>query len=118
MRAQGIPDKKFCAECRGPLSNRCSKCGADSAPGAKFCADCGANLGASAATSAKKSDESQIQIANGPGAENREGECKTVTALFADIKGSTELEQDLDPEEARAIQVPNSTRLAPIPDHS
>ncbi|MGA8641157.1 MAG: adenylate/guanylate cyclase domain-containing protein [Candidatus Binatus sp.] len=26
-----------------------------------------------------------------------------VTALFADIKGSTELEQDLDPEEARAI---------------
>jgi class 3 adenylate cyclase/tetratricopeptide (TPR) repeat protein len=32
-----------------------------------------------------------------------EGERKTVTALFADIKGSTELERDLDPEEARAI---------------
>ena len=32
-----------------------------------------------------------------------EGERKTVTSLFADIKGSTELEQDLDPEEARAI---------------
>ncbi len=32
-----------------------------------------------------------------------EGERKTVTALFADIKESTELEQDLDPEEARAI---------------
>jgi len=32
-----------------------------------------------------------------------EGERKTITALFADIKGSTELEQDLDPEEARAI---------------
>jgi class 3 adenylate cyclase len=30
-----------------------------------------------------------------------DGERKTVTALFADIKGSTELEQDLDPEEAR-----------------
>jgi class 3 adenylate cyclase len=28
---------------------------------------------------------------------------KTVTALFADIKGSTELMADLDPEEARAI---------------
>jgi class 3 adenylate cyclase len=26
-----------------------------------------------------------------------------VTALFADIMGSTELEQDIDPEEARAI---------------
>ena len=39
-------------------------------------------------------------------AENLEGERKTVTALFADIKGSTELEQDLDPEEARAIVDP------------
>jgi class 3 adenylate cyclase len=32
-----------------------------------------------------------------------EGERKTVTALFADLKGSTELMEDLDPEEARAI---------------
>jgi class 3 adenylate cyclase len=32
-----------------------------------------------------------------------EGERKTITALFADIKGSTELMEDLDPEEARAI---------------
>ncbi|MGA9722649.1 MAG: adenylate/guanylate cyclase domain-containing protein [Candidatus Binatus sp.] len=38
--------------------------------------------------------------------ENLEGERKTVTALFADIKGSTELEQDLDPEEARTIVDP------------
>ena len=36
-------------------------------------------------------------------AEAIEGERKTVTALFADIKGSTELMRDLDPEEARAI---------------
>jgi class 3 adenylate cyclase len=32
-----------------------------------------------------------------------DGERKTVTALFADIKGSTELQQDLDPEQARAL---------------
>src|SRR5713226_9198214 len=32
-----------------------------------------------------------------------EGERKTVTALFADIKGSTELMESLDPEEARAL---------------
>jgi class 3 adenylate cyclase len=31
------------------------------------------------------------------------GERKTVTALFADLKGSTELMESLDPEEARAI---------------
>ena len=32
-----------------------------------------------------------------------EGERKTVTALFADIKGSMELVEDLDPEDARTI---------------
>jgi len=32
-----------------------------------------------------------------------DGERKTVTALFADINGSTELIEELDPEEARAI---------------
>jgi class 3 adenylate cyclase len=35
-----------------------------------------------------------------------DGERKMVTALFADIKGSTELMEDLDPEEARAIVDP------------
>jgi len=35
-----------------------------------------------------------------------EGERKTVTALFADIKSSTELMEDLDPEDARAIVDP------------
>jgi class 3 adenylate cyclase len=35
-----------------------------------------------------------------------DGERKTVTALFADIKGSTELMEELDPEEARAIVDP------------
>ena len=64
-------------------------------------------LGApAAAASAKKSNESPIRVAETPASENLEGERKTVTALFADIKGSTELEQDLDPEEARAIVDP------------
>jgi class 3 adenylate cyclase len=35
-----------------------------------------------------------------------EGERKTITALFADIRGFTELTRDLDPEEARAIVDP------------
>src|SRR5262245_8200658 len=34
---------------------------------------------------------------------NAEGERKTITALFADLKGSTALIEGLDPEEARAI---------------
>jgi class 3 adenylate cyclase len=39
-------------------------------------------------------------------AESLEGERKTVTALFADIKGSMDLIEELDPEEARAIVDP------------
>src|ERR1700731_1951545 len=35
-----------------------------------------------------------------------EGERKTVTALFADLKGSMDLMEDLDPEDARAIVDP------------
>ena len=35
-----------------------------------------------------------------------EGERKSITALFVDIKGSTDLIADLDPEEARAILDP------------
>jgi class 3 adenylate cyclase len=38
-----------------------------------------------------------------------EGERKTVTALFADIKGSMELMEDLDPEEARLLVDPALT---------
>jgi class 3 adenylate cyclase len=104
--AEGIPGKKFCAECGSPLSNRCSKCGSDCAPGARFCADCGAALGAPPAASAKKSDEPPIRVTETPAPETLEGERKTVTTLFADIKGSMELIEDLDPEEARALVDP------------
>jgi class 3 adenylate cyclase len=45
-----------------------------------------------------------------------EGERKTVTALFADIKGSMDLMEGLDPEEARAI-VDSALRLMINPVH-
>jgi class 3 adenylate cyclase/tetratricopeptide (TPR) repeat protein len=96
--------KKFCGDCGAALANLCPKCGADNPAGKHFCGECGTALGAPApAASAKKSNDSPIRVAETPALENLEGERKTVTALFADIKGSTELEQDLDPEEARAI---------------
>jgi len=39
----------------------------------------------------------QIRVPDISAGQDIEGERKTVTALFADIKGSTELERDLDP---------------------
>jgi class 3 adenylate cyclase/tetratricopeptide (TPR) repeat protein len=98
---------KFCNECGTPFKTPCASCGFENAPAAKFCGQCGAALGALAATaSAKKSDQIQIHLTEAPAPENLEGERKTVTTLFADIKGSMELIEDLDPEEARAIVDP------------
>ena len=47
---------------------------------------CAAALGNTSTASAKKSNDAAIQIADTPAPENFEGERKTVTMLFADIK--------------------------------
>ncbi len=100
--------KKFCAACGSPISNRCSKCGTENAPSSAFCEDCGTALAPKTElTSTPRRSASDVRVAEeNSSSESLEGERKTVTALFADIKGSTELEQDLDPEEARAIVDP------------
>jgi class 3 adenylate cyclase/tetratricopeptide (TPR) repeat protein len=98
--------RKFCAECGEALASKCPRCGATNESREKFCGECGAALGTSQSAVARKSNEPHIRIAGTPAAENLEGERKTVTALFADIKGSMELIEHLDPEEARAIVDP------------
>jgi class 3 adenylate cyclase/tetratricopeptide (TPR) repeat protein len=105
--------KKFCAACGSPLSSRCPKCGAENAPSSAFCEDCGSALAGNAAPAASGSSQTtskapEIRVTpEQPAASTAiDGERKTVTALFADIKGSTELMEELDPEEARAIVDP------------
>jgi len=99
--------KKFCGDCGAPLANLCPKCGADNPPGKRFCGECGSTLGSPAAAVAQpKSDGPAVRVSEVLNPEDLEGERKTVTALFADIKGSMELMEDLDPEEARAIVDP------------
>ncbi len=96
--------KRFCADCGAPLPIRCPKCGAEGQVGKPFCADCGARLEAASSAPAGKPapPPSGVRVA-AEAAEIPEGERKTATALFADIKGSMDLMEDLDPEEARAI---------------
>jgi len=100
---------KFCGNCAVPLKGRCARCGFENPPAFKFCGECAAPLDA-----APGAGVNPPPVAGEPGPTVRitpeqpaggllEGERKTVTALFADIKGSTELMADLDPEEARAI---------------
>src|SRR6516165_4203455 len=97
--------RKFCTQCGSSLAAKCPRCGAAIEPAEKFCGECGAALGTPPAAIGR-SEEPQIRIAVTPAPENLDGERKTVTALFADIKGSMDLIEDLDPEDARAIVDP------------
>ena len=92
---------RFCGQCTTPLALVCPNCQFENPPGFKFCGQCTSTLGPVTAKpeplrtslKARESDDSAVL----------DGERKTVTALFADIKGSTELMEELDPEKARAI---------------
>src|SRR5215472_3883242 len=95
-------DAAFCEQCGSKLELVCPACKAAVSPGARFCKKCGTAI----AASVKKSNDGAIRIADTAAPEKAEGERKTVTMLFADIKGSMELIEDLDPEEARAIVDP------------
>lgn len=92
---------KFCGQCTAALALICPKCGSENPPEFKFCGRCTTPLtpGTSRAGSAK----STVTVPKADATLAVEGERKTVTVLFADIKGSMELIEDLDPEEARAI---------------
>ena len=96
---------KFCEQCASPFKSRCSQCGFENSPAARFCGECAAPLTPATTKStilppSAPAGRAALETAV---ADVADGERKTVTALFADIKGSTELERDLDPEEARAI---------------
>src|ERR1700730_9129843 len=90
---------KFCGQCTNPLALICPKCRFENPPGFKFCGQCTAPLSASEvkATPSIRLGEATTDT------EVLAGERKTVTALFLAIRGSTELMEGLDPEEARAI---------------
>jgi hypothetical protein len=84
---------KFCNECAAPFKRRCAKCGFENAAAAKFCGECAAPLNVPAAGPRSAQAPGQaVHIAPSADPESVvDGERKTVTALFADIKGSTEL---------------------------
>jgi class 3 adenylate cyclase len=105
----------FCGNCGAALKNQCGKCGSENPPEFRFCGKCGASLGAASSQRRRRRPTEQRTGARPASAEPlfvsasaniAEGERKIVTALFADIKGSTELERDLDPEDARAVVDP------------
>ncbi|MBR0682637.1 AAA family ATPase [Roseomonas eburnea] len=115
---------RFCDACGAPLPTRCVVCGHVSRPGARFCGGCGRALaGDEGADNAglHEAGETEGAVARpfpSPLATllnsrfAREGERKQVTVLFADIRDSTALIQDLDPEQAIRRLEPGLTAMA------
>src|SRR5262249_4983083 len=104
-------DSAFCEQCGRKLELLCPACQAPISAGARFCRKCGTSLSATPVRSetiaASPSSGAGIRLFAGQtAADLTDGERKTVTVLFADLKGSTELMESLDPEEARAIVDP------------
>jgi class 3 adenylate cyclase/tetratricopeptide (TPR) repeat protein len=103
-------DARFCGECAASLARdvECPSCGHPNPAGQKFCHGCASPLTAPA---------TPAPPARHPGAYTPrhladkilrsksalEGERKQVTVLFADVKGSMELAERLDPEEWHSI---------------
>jgi class 3 adenylate cyclase len=86
------------------MALKCRSCGTANRSGAKFCDSCGKALATASSVTVAATTATDVRLNAGEAvAEAIEGERKTITALFADIKGSTELMAELDPEEARAI---------------
>ncbi len=104
---------RFCGACGTGLPIACGACGFGNPPSFKYCGGCGAAL----AESDKRKAESTRTLNPEPRTYTPkhladkiltsraalEGERKQVTVLFADVKGSMELAEQLDPEEWHKI---------------
>ena len=100
---------RFCVSCGAPLTRECPACGAQVEPEWRFCAGCGGALEEAAPTqSSSPRSYTPAHLAERIlGSRSLlEGERKRVTILFADLKGSTELISNLDPEDARGLLDP------------
>jgi class 3 adenylate cyclase/tetratricopeptide (TPR) repeat protein len=114
-RHENAVGQKFCGECGARLASLCPSCGASNSLPQKFCGECGTGLGQTDGPARYGTPQSYTpkhlaeKILTSKAA--LEGERKQVTVLFADMKGSTELLADRDPEEARKILDPVLERM-------
>ena len=106
------PDRaRFCLECGAPFASSCLECHVKPPPNAKFCLECGAAQVVKEAIPEARSTRSDPPIYTPKHLADKilqsksalEGERKQVTVLFADVKGSMELAEQLDPEQWHQI---------------
>jgi class 3 adenylate cyclase len=98
---------KFCEECATALGRKCTRCGADLRPIAKFCGECAAPVTGTSppprSTDPRSYTPKHLAEKILTSRSALEGERKQVTVLFADVKGSMELAEQVDLEEWHKI---------------
>jgi predicted ATPase/class 3 adenylate cyclase len=97
---------RFCQSCGHSLEAPCPNCGTSNSLAARFCQNCGSGL-----TGENASLEIPVESVHAPGPV--ESERRIVTILFADVKGSTAIAEQLDPEEWTEIMNGAFERLIP-----
>ncbi len=82
------------------MNIRCPSCGFENAPGIKFCGECGSRLAAAPAAPVEPRTYTPRHLAEKILTSRAAlvGERKQVTVLFADVKGSMELAEQVDAE--------------------
>jgi Double zinc ribbon len=91
---------KFCGECAAPLATlACPSCGTANPKGRKFCGSCGQPLAEPSAPDPRSYTPKHLVEKILTSRSALEGERKQVTVLFADVKGSIDLAEQVDPEE-------------------
>lgn len=98
---------RFCDSCGASMECACEGCGRTNRIGARFCAGCGRKLAAEPPAEPLPPPRKAVPLMPAKLATQvldarfaRDGERKLVTVLFADIRGSTEMIDGLDPEQA------------------
>ena len=102
--------RRFCGLCGSQLPVPCPSCGTLDEDGERFCGRCGAELAGPASPARAVPDRTPRDYTPKHLADKilqsksaLEGERKQVTVLFADVKGSLELAEQVDPEEWHRI---------------
>src|SRR5664279_307960 len=92
------PGARFCGDCATVLASvTCSSCGAHFPEGQRFCDACGQRVGRATSVPKPPRHLADRLLAEQAALEARQsmgGERKTITALFADVKGSVQLMQE------------------------
>jgi class 3 adenylate cyclase/tetratricopeptide (TPR) repeat protein len=98
---------RFCNHCGATLQGLCPSCQSPNPPGARFCNQCGEQMAPEGAPREWQSprDYTPKHLADKilQSKSALEGERKQVTVLFADVKGSLELAEQVDAEQWHGI---------------